>query len=66
MMQTKGLLSEKEAATFLGISQRTLSKWRQDGKGPTFQRLSRRLIRYRQEDLERFLEANTFYGGMKS
>lgn len=44
-------ISTKEAARLLGISHRTLEKWRLEQKGPAFLRLGR-LVRY---DLEAIL-----------
>lgn len=50
-------LSERDAASFLGITQRTLQDWRLRRRGPAFIRLGRR-IAYDRADLERFLAAN--------
>lgn len=50
-------LSERDAAQYLGITQRTLQDWRLNRRGPAFIRLGRR-IAYDQADLERFLSAN--------
>ncbi len=50
-------LSERDAASFLGITQRTLQDWRARRRGPAFIRLGRR-IAYDRADLERFLAAN--------
>lgn len=49
------LLSEKEAARILGFSHRTLQAWRVQGGGPAFIRVSTRCVRYRMEDLERWI-----------
>ena len=57
------LLTPREAAEFLRISEATLSTWRsrrgrvaRDGKpGPRFLRAGRKIL-YRQRDLEEFLE----------
>ena len=51
------LLAEKEAAKILGFSERTLQKWRNLGGGPRFVRVSRRAIRYRQVDLDAWIES---------
>jgi excisionase family DNA binding protein len=53
------LLSEIEAARYLGISVRTLQAWRVRGGGPTFCRLGLRAIRYRRSDLDVFVNRNT-------
>jgi hypothetical protein len=50
-----GLLDQGAAAKLLNVSVRTLEGWRLTGKGPQFARLSRRAIRYRLQDLERFI-----------
>ncbi len=46
------LLTEKEAAPILRTSIRTLQKWRVNGNGPPFIRISARAIRYRRSDLD--------------
>ena len=48
------LLSPTEAAAFLGVSVPALAKWRVNGKGPRYHRLSTRTIRYAFSDLEAF------------
>jgi hypothetical protein len=50
------LLREADAARRLGTSVRTLQKWRCNGKGPRFVRLSR-AVRYDPADLDRFIAA---------
>jgi hypothetical protein len=52
----KALLTEKEAAEFLAVSDRVLQAWRVSGKGPEFRKLGR-VVRYRVGDLEAFVEA---------
>ena len=47
-------IGEREAAAFLGVSPRTLQKWRRQGGGPVFYRYSRRSIRYCRRDLLAF------------
>ena len=39
-------INERDAADFLGLSDRTLQAFRQDGGGPKFVRFSSRCIRY--------------------
>ena len=51
------LLSQKEAAKMLGFSTRTLERWRWEGGGPPFVAISARCIRYRQADLEKWIES---------
>jgi len=43
--------TEESTARWLGLSQRTLQKWRARGCGPKFVRVSQRCIRYRRSDL---------------
>ena len=50
-------LSERDAASFLGITQRTLQDWRLNRRGPAYIKLGRR-IAYDRADLERFLADN--------
>ena len=45
-----GLIDEKAMAAFMGITDRTLQKWRQRGTGPRFVRLSHRCVKYRRID----------------
>lgn len=51
------LLTELQAAEFLGLKPRTLQAWRWSGSGPRFVRLSARAVRYRQSDLDTFVAA---------
>lgn len=50
------LIDEKEAGKLLGFSPRTLQAWRVRGGGPPFIKVSDRCIRYREEDLYRWIE----------
>jgi predicted DNA-binding transcriptional regulator AlpA len=59
-MQTKtnaGVLNEREAARYLGMSVHTLQRWRSDRRGPRFLKLGA-AVRYRECDLLAFLEGN--------
>ncbi len=51
------LIGEMMAARFLGVSARALQKWRHEGNGPKFVRVSSRCIRYRRRDLIEWSEA---------
>ena len=44
------------AARYLGISPRTLEKWRRLGAGPRFVRLGSRLVAYELADLDEFAQ----------
>lgn len=48
------VVNQQTAAQMLGINTSTLRRWDREGKGPRVIRLSR-LVRYRPEDLHRFL-----------
>jgi excisionase family DNA binding protein len=50
------LLTEKELASLLKVSARTLRAWRDAGEGPPAIKIGRRAIRYRRSDVERWLE----------
>ena len=49
------LLTDIEAAAYLGVKNQTVRQWRSKNKGPKYIRVSRNVIRYRSEDLEAFL-----------
>ncbi|TVQ80559.1 MAG: DNA-binding protein [Bradymonadales bacterium] len=61
------LCKEKEAASLLGVSVRTMQSWRCKGNGPKFIKISNRAVRYRQVDLVDWasskLAASTSEGG---
>ncbi len=46
-----------KAANLLDVSERTLEKWRREGGGPKFVRISHKLVRYRICDLREFPES---------
>lgn len=49
------LLRAEDVAEFTGLSVETLAQWRSQRKGIPFVKLSRNCVRYRQADLERWL-----------
>ena len=51
-----GLIDEKAAARFLGLTDRSVQKMRQEGGGPHYIRLSSRCLRYRRIDLRAWAE----------
>ena len=51
------MLNEREAACHLKVSPKTLTRWRWKGVGPAFVKVGARAVRYREEDLQAFLEA---------
>ena len=46
----QSLLTEQQAAIYLGLSPRTLQNWRVRGIGPAFMKIGR-LVRYRRQDV---------------
>ena len=52
------LLTTREAAERLGLSPRTLERYRVTGEGPRFRKIGR-WVRYTPEDLDRWLEECT-------
>lgn len=51
-----------EAATYLGVTPRTMLEWRRTGRGPRYVRLGgpSGRVRYDVEELDRFMTAATF------
>ncbi len=56
MQEIPTTLNEKQLCDVLGISPKTAQSWRHKGRGPAWQRLGSRLVRYRTEDVTAFLE----------
>ncbi len=52
------LIDEVALAMRLGVSRSTLQSWRYGGRGPRFIKLGR-LIRYRNVDVDAYLQAHT-------
>lgn len=50
-------IGSDKAANLLDVSERTLEKWRREGGGPKFVRISHKLVRYRICDLREFQES---------
>jgi len=55
---SRPLLTPLEAAERLGVKAQVLERWRGIGGGPVFVKLSSKSVRYRQEDLDAFVEMN--------
>lgn len=51
-----GRLTPEQAALRLGVTARTLAKWRHEGRGPRYVKLARAIF-YRASDLDAFEEA---------
>jgi excisionase family DNA binding protein len=60
--QTDQLMTPRQVAERLGVSEGTLRVWRCNGRYPELRyiKLGSRRVRYRPEDIERFLERNTY------
>jgi predicted DNA-binding transcriptional regulator AlpA len=56
-MHDSNVLNERQAATVLGCSVALMRKWRLFGEGPSYCKIGR-LVRYRQADIDSFLEAH--------
>ena len=52
----RALVNENEAARILGLSVKTLRRWRWAGKGPVFRKIGG-AVRYDLSDLEAFITA---------
>ena len=50
------LVTERDASELLGVSMRTLQKWRLQGNGPRFVKLGH-AVRYDVKDLEAYIES---------
>lgn len=51
------LLKEAEASAYLNVPTKTLRQWRWKGAGPHFIKLRGKMVRYRQADLDAFVES---------
>lgn len=50
------LLTTDEAANFLRVESRTLANWRALRRGPAYVKIGARCVRYRRDELARFIE----------
>ena len=53
-------MREAEAASYLGLSIKTLQAWRHQCRGPVYYRLGRACV-YRQADLDRYMESGAVH-----
>ena len=51
------LIGEREAASFLGLTDRSMQQFRQGGGGPQYVVISARCIRYRRADIKAWADA---------
>lgn len=52
------LLTPKLVADMLGLTERTLERWRITGEGPRYVKLSRSTVRYLPDDVTDFVQAS--------
>lgn len=52
-------LTTRAAAEVLSVTESTLEQWRWQGRGPVFIKMNR-VVRYRKEDLQAFVDARVF------
>ena len=57
VIDSETLLTEVQAAELLQVTPRAVQKWRAEGTGPRFIRISGRCVRYRRRDLIEWTEA---------
>jgi len=50
------LLDTKQVAEWLGVQRNLLEQWRHRGQGPAFIKTGGKLVRYRREDVEAWIE----------
>ena len=55
-------LTPAQAAEYLGVKTSTLRQWRYTGTGPSYSKISARLVRYPQYALEKWLEEHRAAG----
>jgi len=53
------LLRPVDVATMLGVSPKTMERWRAEGRGPRFAKLSGKVVRYRAVDVDAFVRARS-------
>lgn len=56
-VKSKNIMTEREAAEYVGQSPNTLRQWRSDSRGPVYLK-DRRGIRYDRKDLDTWLATN--------
>ncbi len=57
--QTPSYLNEAEAAQYLGVSVKSLRRWRFDRRGPTYSKILGKLVRYTQQSLDSWMDEQT-------
>ena len=54
------VMTEKQAADYIGYAPGTLAKWRLTGRGPKYLRISATSVRYRQSDIDEWLDERVY------
>lgn len=49
------LLTTQDVASFIGVSVRTVESWRKKGLPPKYQKFGYKILRYRAEDVKKFI-----------
>jgi predicted site-specific integrase-resolvase len=49
-------LTDKEVAAMLSLNVQTLRNWRHKGIGPKYDKPARKVVRYRMDEVQRFME----------
>ena len=57
------LINEKQLSAIVGVSVYAARKWRCEDRGPRYQKLEGRLVRYLLSDVEKWLAAQPIGGG---
>ncbi len=60
MLYKEQFFNEDAAAQILGVSPRTMQRMRQEGWGPAYTRVGKRLIGYSYDALKGYAESRTF------
>lgn len=53
------LIPSSEVPKYLGIAEQTLARWRSEGIGPAYVKLSRRLVAYQTSELKEWMRSQT-------
>lgn len=56
-MDEESVLTARQAAQYVRVSEAALRLWRADGRGPRYFKAGAKLIRYRRRDLDSWIEA---------
>jgi len=52
------LIDSKIVARMLGVSTKTIERWRLEGIGPQYVKLSKRVVRYKVQDVSDYVNGN--------